>query len=91
MFRLHVLKDLSSYIDNELSERKKQEVENHLQQCKTCSQELARLKLLSEKLKTWQVPGLVSNLENSVNTEIVREELEKEEVKMKKKTWAKEF
>lgn len=87
MFRRHVLKDLSSYIDNELLERKKQEVENHLKQCETCSQELARLRLLSEKLKTWQVPGLVSDLGHSVNSEIVRKELEKEEVKMKKKTW----
>jgi len=87
MFRLHVLKDLSSYTDNELSERKKQKVENHLQQCKTCSQELARLKLLSEKLKTWQVAGLDSNFEGSVSSGIVQEELEKEEVKMKNKTW----
>lgn len=87
MFRRHVLKDLSSYIDNQLSERKKQKVENHLKECKICSEELAKLKLLSEKLKTWQVAGPDSNFESSVSGGIVQEELKKEEVKMKNKTW----
>jgi hypothetical protein len=86
MFRRHVLGDLSSYIDNQLSESRKQKVEAHLTECKLCSLELSKLKLLSEKIKIWQVPNLGSNFEGSVSNEIVQEELERGVVKMKKKT-----
>jgi len=86
MFKRHVLKELSSYLDNQLSDRKKFRVENHLQECKICSQELAKLKILSEKLKTWQVPALDTSFDNSLKNEIVSWELEGGRFKMKKKT-----
>lgn len=86
MDRCRVLKELSSYIDNQLSEKDKLRVQEHIQSCKICSQELSQLKLISEKLKTWQVPSLGPEFESSLTNEIVREELERGEVKMKKKT-----
>jgi hypothetical protein len=86
MFKRHVLKELSSYLDNQLSDRKKFRVENHLQECKICSQELAKLKILSEKLKTWQVPALDTSFDNSLKNEIASWELEGGRFKMKKKT-----
>jgi len=86
MFKRHVLKELSSYLDNQLSDRKKFRVENHLQECKICSQELAKLEILSEKLKTWQVPALDTSFDNSLKNEIASWELEGGRFKMKKKT-----
>lgn len=86
MNRRHVLKELSGYLDNQLPEPRKKEVEAHLQACKLCGAELSRLRLLSEKLKLWQAPSLDSAFERSVAGEIVRGELERGEVKMKRKT-----
>jgi len=88
MFNRHVFKDLSAYLDNQLTEKKKLKIEQHLKDCQICSQELAKLKLLSQKLKAWQAPELDSGFENAVKNEIVAWELQKGETKMEKKTLA---
>lgn len=88
MDKCRILKELSSYLDNQLCDARKNEIENHLRGCKVCSDELAKLKLLSEKLKAWQVPDLGLGFEDKVRNEIVLGELERGEVKMKKKTLA---
>ena len=86
MFRRHVLEELSAYLDNQLSDSKRSRVEKHLQSCANCSEELKKLRVLSEKLKAWHAPDPDSSFDGSVRNEIVRRELEKGEVKMKKNT-----
>lgn len=88
MNRCHVFKELSSYLDNQLNQEQKIKVEVHLKSCSLCAQELSRLKRLSEKLKAWQIADLGSGFDSSVQKEIVARELERGEVKMKKKTLA---
>jgi len=88
MNRGHVIKELSNYLDNQLSEKEKLKVETHLQSCKACSYELERLKVLSQKLKAWQAPGLDVSFDHAVRNEIVAWELKRGQVKMKKKTLA---
>jgi hypothetical protein len=85
MFRRHVLEELNRYLDNQLSEKRKTKVEKHLMDCQICSQELSKLKKLSEKLKAWQAPDLGPEFDNRVRNQIVLGELERGEVKMKKK------
>ncbi len=85
MFRSHVLKELSSYLDNQLPEKRRIKVESHLQACSGCKRELSRLQRLSEQLKAWQAPDLDLEFENRVKNKIVLGELEKGEVKMNKK------
>lgn len=86
MNKCHVLKKISSYMDNELKAQEKFEVEEHLKSCRVCSQELDRLRILSEKLRAWHIGELGSGFDNSVRNEIVAQELERGEVKMKKRT-----
>ena len=88
MNKCHVAKDLSAYLDNQLAEGKKLQIEKHLAECTLCSRELARLKALSERLKAWQVPGPGLSFASTVKNNIVLGELGKGEVKMKKKTLA---
>jgi len=88
MFRYHVLRELSGYLDNQLSDKQKLKVERHLQGCQLCSQELSKLRLISQKLKAWQAPELGPFFEDAVKKEIAHQGLEKGEVKMKKKTLA---
>jgi hypothetical protein len=85
MFRSHVLKELSAYLDDQLSRRKKEKVEKHLADCKNCREELSRLKQISEQLKAWQTPDLGADFDARVKHQIVLGELEKGEVKMNKK------
>ncbi len=85
MFRSHVLKELSSYLDNQLPEKRRIKVESHLQACSGCRRELSRLQKLSEQLKAWQAPDLDLEFENRVKNKIVLGELEKGEEKMNKK------
>jgi hypothetical protein len=85
MFRGHVRKDLSAYLDNQLSKEKKEKVEKHLVDCVNCREELSRLKQLSEQLKAWQTPDLGDDFDSRVKHQIVLGELEKGEVKMNKK------
>lgn len=84
MNKRHVLKLLSSYLDRELSEKENQKVEQHLKTCPVCSRELAQLKALSLKLKTWQVSGPGPFFEQVVKNEIAAQG-ERCEVKMNKK------
>ncbi|MFH1202050.1 MAG: DUF4349 domain-containing protein [Candidatus Omnitrophota bacterium] len=84
----HVQKDLSSYLDNQVSDKRRLEIENHLKDCPLCSEELLKLKALTQKLKAWQAPTLGPDFDNSVRNKIVLGELERSEVKMKKKTLA---
>lgn len=86
MFNRHVINQLSSYLDNQLSDSKKKKIDEHLKTCKVCSEELARLKLVSEKLKVWHVPDLEESFDSAVTTQIIRQELERGRVKMEKKT-----
>lgn len=85
MNKCHFKKELSSYLDNQLSESRKQEIGEHLKECEICAQELSHLELLSEKLKEWQAPCLGPFFENAVKDGIAALGLERE-VKMKKKT-----
>lgn len=88
MNKNHVFKDLSSYIDNQLSQEEKQKIEEHLKECRMCAQEFSRLKALSEKLKDWQAPDLGPFFEQAVKDRISTQGQERGEVKMKKKTIA---
>ncbi len=86
MFRCHVIKELSAYLDNQLSDKQKLKIDKHLQKCVLCSNELSRLKVLSGKMIAWQPLVLDADFDDSVRNEIVRRELEKGAVKMKKNT-----
>lgn len=88
MDRCHVSQKLSSYLDNQLTGKEKQRIEEHLKGCAVCTGELSRLKALSEKLKTWQIADLGAGFDAQVKNEIVRQELEGGAVKMEKKTLA---
>lgn len=88
MFRCRFLGKLNSYIDNQLSEKEKPRLEAHLQSCKTCQNELARLHALAEKLKNWQAPVPNADFDTAVRNKIVAWELGRSAVKMKKKTLA---
>lgn len=85
MFRSHVLKELSAYLDDQLSKKMKDKVEKHLADCKNCREELSRLKQISEQIKAWQTPDLGDDFDARVRHQIVLGELEKGEVKMNKK------
>ncbi len=85
MFNSHVVNELSSYLDNQLSEKRKLEVKKHLEQCKSCNEELFKLMLVSNKMKAWSVDELGPEFDNAVRNKIVLKELERGEVKMEKK------
>ncbi|MCX5707662.1 MAG: DUF4349 domain-containing protein [Candidatus Omnitrophica bacterium] len=85
MFRGHVRKDLSAYLDDQLSGEIKEKVEKHLADCASCREELSRLKQISEQLKAWQTPDLGDDFDSRVKHQIVLGELEKGEVKMNTK------
>jgi hypothetical protein len=87
MFKRHVIKELSSYLDNQLAEKEKLKVEAHLKDCEFCQKELSRLRLLSDKLKTWQVSEPGPFFAAGVKDEIAREGLERGARKMKTKKW----
>lgn len=88
MNKCHFLKDIGSYLDNQLSENKKIKLEGHLGKCSLCAQELNQLKTLSEKLRQWYLPSLDPSFDSSVKNKIVAWELQGGKVKMKKKTLA---
>jgi hypothetical protein len=81
-------KELNSFLDNQLSDSRKAKVVEHLAGCKACSEELERLKAVCVKLAAWHAPEPGSSFESSVRGKIVAWELERGEVKMKKKTLA---
>jgi len=84
----HVLKLLSSYLDNQLSDKQRQGVAEHLKACGICREEFMRLKQLSDKFKAWHTDELGFDFDSRVIKEIVRRGLEGGRVKMKKKTLA---
>ncbi len=88
MFKRHVINELSSFLDNQLSDEERLKIEEHLKTCKSCNEELTKLKLLSEKLKLWHAPGLDESFDASLRSEIVQREIERGRIKMKKKTLA---
>lgn len=88
MNRCRIEKQLSAYIDNQLSNDEKLKMDVHLKECKTCSLELARLKTLSEKMSVWHLPDIEPGFAASVTNKLVQKELERGQVKMKKKTLA---
>ncbi len=85
MFNRHVISLLSAYLDNQLSERKRLKIEKHLQDCIICAGELAKLRLVSQKLKTWHAPDLERGFDSSVTNSIVNWELKRGRVTMKRK------
>lgn len=87
MNKCHMVKELGSYLDNQLSDHQRQRMDGHLKTCKICTQELARLKTLSEKIKAWHTPDLEAGFDVSLRNKIVAWELQRGQVKMKKKTF----
>lgn len=88
MYRCYSQKKLSAYLDNQLNDKQKLEISNHIKECKTCADALMRLEALSRKLKAWQAPLVDSGFDAAVTKKIVSWELEKGDVKMKRKTIA---
>ncbi|MBU1125132.1 MAG: von Willebrand factor type A domain-containing protein, partial [Candidatus Omnitrophica bacterium] len=86
MFRRHYIRELSSYLDNELPEKKRRIIETHLAGCARCRDELRQLQLLSVKLKEWRAPVMEEGFESTVRNTIVAQELERGTSQMKK-TW----
>lgn len=76
---------LSSYLDGQLKDKERLELQEHLKACSLCQKELNTLKSISSGLKKWQVPELGDSFDRTVQDRIVREELEKGEAKMKRK------
>lgn len=88
MNKCHFLKEISSYLDNQLLEGNKIKLEEHLGKCQVCAKELSQLKTLSGKLRQWHLPSLEPSFDSSVKNKIVAWELQGGKVKMKKKTLA---
>ena len=88
MNRCRFEKELSAYLDNQFSEKKLLKVKEHIKECKICADELMRLEALSIKLKNWQVLEASRSIDAGVQDKIVSWELEKGDVKMKRKTMA---
>lgn len=86
MDRCRFIRELGGYLDNQLSEKRKAEIEEHLKHCVFCIQESEKLKALSQRLKSWQAPVLDASFDSSVRSKIVALELAKETDKMKSKT-----
>lgn len=51
-----IQKELQAYLSNETDESKTNEIRDHLQDCRNCSQVLRRLTKLSGVLDSWQTP-----------------------------------
>jgi hypothetical protein len=49
-----IQKELRAFLDNEINDQKKIEVQRHLSQCPNCSKELEQLRKLSGVLHTWK-------------------------------------
>lgn len=86
MHRCRVGRELSSYLDNQLEPRSRRKVEAHLEGCSVCAQELAQLRALGERLKTWQVAETGQEFDNTVRNAIVAREIEGGRVVMKSRT-----
>jgi len=49
-----IQKELKAFIDNDMDDQKKAEIQEHLDQCPNCTKELEQLRKLSEALHTWK-------------------------------------
>jgi anti-sigma factor RsiW len=88
MHRCRFQKKLSAYLDHQLNTKQTLEISSHLKECKVCAEALMRFEALSGKLKAWQPPQVEPGFDAVVTEKIVSWELEKGEVKMKRKTLA---
>src|SRR3989338_7283090 len=86
MNKCHFQKELSSYIDNQLPEKERQRLEEHIKVCPACTQELKGLKLVSDTVKKWQAPEPGPFFEHIVKEEIARGPEERGVTAMKTKT-----
>lgn len=75
MEKNHIIELLPEYLDNLLTETQKKNVETHLTDCKSCSQELSELKNLFENFKVEKEIAPSDNLKTSFFEQI---ELEKQ-------------
>jgi hypothetical protein len=87
MNRCHFSKELDAYLDNQLAQDHRSQVEEHLKTCRACAEELSQLRLVSERLKAWEAPDLGPGFDSALQSEIVRQELEGGKVNMKKTAW----
>lgn len=73
------LESLQAYIDDELDDYSRQEIQKHLNSCRSCRQELARLKLIWLELaetETVTPPPELPYLRQQVITSIIRSRTE---------------
>jgi len=49
-----IQRELKAFLDNDINDRKRIEVQKHLSQCPNCSKELEQLRKLSEALHAWK-------------------------------------
>jgi hypothetical protein len=49
-----IQKELKAFLDNDIDDQKKGEIQDHLRQCQNCSQDLEQLKKLAEILPSWK-------------------------------------
>jgi len=49
-----IQKELKAFLDNDIDDQKKAEIQEHLDGCPNCSKDLEQLKKLSEALHTWK-------------------------------------
>jgi len=65
-----IQKELKAFLDNEIDDQKKAEIQEHLDQCPNCTKELEQLKKLSEVLHTWKgiepTPRLYEKLKSRI-------------------------
>jgi anti-sigma factor RsiW len=69
------LESLQAYMDDELDDCAKQEIQKHLTSCRSCRQELARLKLIwleLAEMETVALPPELPYLRQQVITSIIR-------------------
>ncbi len=64
---------LSDYIDNQISEEEKQQIENHIRQCSYCAKELENLKFALESLKELPEIDLPQNFSKELSKKIKNE------------------
>ncbi|MBU4488272.1 MAG: von Willebrand factor type A domain-containing protein [Candidatus Omnitrophica bacterium] len=79
-------KELSSYIDNQLPEQDRRNLEEHIKTCSSCTQELKQLRLVQDAVRKWQAPEPGAFFEHAVKEEIAGGARERGATEMKTKT-----
>lgn len=69
-----IQKGLKAFISNDLDEKKKNEIQNHLDSCLNCSRYLQQLKKLSEVVQTWKTIEPSPDLWEKVKSRIKEDE-----------------